>query len=33
MKKFIKIILFIFFMILPIKAFGGCSVDDNVGYL
>lgn len=33
MKKFIKIILFIFFMILPIKAFGACSVDDKVRYL
>lgn len=33
MKKFIKIILFIFFMILPIKVFGACSVDDKVRYL
>ena len=33
MKKFIEIILFIFFMILPIKVFGACSVDDKVRYL
>lgn len=33
MKKFIKIILFIFFMVLPIKVFGVCSVDDKIRYL
>lgn len=33
MKKFIKIILFTFFIILPVKAFGACTVDDKVRYL
>lgn len=33
MKKFIKIILFTFFIILPVKALGACTVDDKVRYL
>ena len=33
MKKFIKIILFTFLIILPVKAFGACTVDDKVRYL
>lgn len=33
MKKFIRIILFTFFIILPFKVFGACTVDDKVRYL
>ena len=33
MKKFIRLILFTLVMILPIKVFGTCTVDDKIRYL